>query len=78
MKIPVRAVFSRSERGEADGFVPVMTGAVYADVPQEVIFGAMAETARQNAQGAGDTEAAEIIGRAMTRAEADGVITRMD
>ena len=78
MLIPVRAVYSRSPRGKSEGFVPQMVEATYADVPEGLVLGAMAQSAKACALYAGDDEAAAIIDRAMDKAAAAGDVIRME
>ena len=77
IRIPVRAMYKRAPRGCSEGWVPQMTGAVYADVPVPVLRGALGECAKERALRAGDDEAVGIIEGALDRAEIDGVVTRM-
>lgn len=77
IRIPVRAMYKRAPRGCSEGWVPQMTGAVYADVPAPVLRGALGECAKDRALRAGDDEAVGIIEGALDRAEMDGVVTRM-
>lgn len=72
IRIPIRATYSRSERGAAAGFEPKMLSAEYADVPAALMMGTMAQCAKAHAQSAGDDEAAQIITEAMDKARAAG------
>ena len=78
MLVPVRAVYSRSPRGKSEGFESQMIDAVYADVPDGLVLGTLAQCAKEDALHAGDDEAAAIIDRAIDKARAAGEIMTMD
>ena len=71
MNIPIRATFRRAEkRGER----ATMVSAVYADVPDELIVGQLAQTCADVALSRGDHDGYTRIRQAIDRAEIDGKI----
>lgn len=76
MLIPVRACYKRSKKGEKPR-PPQMISAEYAEVPDELVLGTLAQAGLERALLAGDTEAAGIISRAIDKATADGKLMTM-
>lgn len=74
MMIPIRATFKRADKpgGRAE-----MIDAVYADVPMELVMGALAKAGESYARRKGDEDSADKIHRAIDRAEADGKLITM-
>lgn len=71
MNIPIRATFRRAEkRGEQ----ATMVSAVYAEVPDALIMGQLAQAGADVALSRGDHDSYMRIRHAIDRAEVDGKI----
>lgn len=71
MNIPIRATFRRADK---PGGRATMVRAEYADVPDELIMGQMAQAGADIAIHRGDEDNFVRIRRAIDRAEMDGKI----
>ena len=71
MRIPIRAVFAR---GTKPGEEPRLIVATYAEVPDTLLMGTMAQAAIDVATVRGDMDSAHRLSEALSRAQADGKI----
>lgn len=75
MQIMIRATFKRAEK---PGGRAVLERGEYAEVPDALVFGTMAQCAQDKAASCGDHEGAGIIADAIERAERDGILMTMN
>lgn len=71
MRIPVHAFFAR---GTKPGEEPKLISADYAEIPDGLLAGAMAQAAIDVATVRGDMDSAHRLSEALGRAQADGKI----
>lgn len=71
MRIPIHAIFAR---GTKPGEEPRLISADYAEIPDNLLMGTMAQAAIDVATVRGDMESAHTLSDALGRAQADGKI----
>ena len=71
MRIPIHAIFAR---GTKPGEEPRLISADYAEIPDNLLMGTMAQAAIDVATVRGDMESAHTLSEALSRAQADGKI----
>lgn len=71
MRIPIHAFFAR---GTKPGEEPVLLSADYAEIPDGLLAGAMAQAAIDVATVRGDMDSAHRLSEALSRAQTDGKI----
>lgn len=73
MRVPLVAVYRRAQPGE-DIPQPDMSEAVYGEVPEALIMGALAKSALHHVRKTHGDEAADWLAEAAQRAAEDGAI----
>ena len=71
MRIPIHAFFAR---GTKPGEEPVLLSADYAEIPDALLMGTMAQAGVELATVRGDMESAHTLSDALGKAQADGKI----
>lgn len=71
MRIPIHAFFAR---GTKPGEEPRLLSADYAEIPDGLLMGTMAQAAIDVATVRGDMDSAHRLSEALSRAQADGKI----